>query len=149
MNKQLVLLKSELKLMNDASSILEYSYNKCLEIGTKQDYEIKELDAFENLISRFARLNDIIIQKVLRTIHSIDLDEVNTVRDSINLSEKKNLIENARDMIEMRELRNAILHEYIPDAIKTIFVKTLAFAPKLLTDVELINKYCKSKYEVS
>lgn len=53
---------------------------------------MKELDAFEILTSRFARLSDIIIQRVLKTIHSIDLDEIITVRDSINLAEKRILL---------------------------------------------------------
>ena len=96
MNKKLSLLQSELKLMNDASSILKYSYEKCKKIKIKSEYTLKELDAFENLSSRFARLNDIILQKMLKTIHSIDLDEINTIRDSINLAEKKNLIKSAR-----------------------------------------------------
>ena len=73
MNKKLVLLESELKLMNDASSVLKYSYKKCLTIEIKKEYTLQELDAFENLTSRFARLSDIIIQRVLKTIHLIDL----------------------------------------------------------------------------
>jgi len=71
---------------------LQYSYKKCSRIKTKKRYGLKELDAFENLASRFARLNDIIIQRILKTIHITDLDEPTTVRDSINLAEKKNLL---------------------------------------------------------
>jgi hypothetical protein len=146
MNKKLVLLKSELNLMNDASAVLKYSYKKCLKIKTKKNYTLKELDSFENLASRFARLNDIIIQRVLKTIHSIDLDEINTVRDSINLAEKKNLIKSAQKTIEMRELRNSIVHEYIPDVVKSVFVRTLKLTPLLLDDVELINSHCDITY---
>jgi hypothetical protein len=145
-NKKLSLLQSELKLMNDASSILKYSYEKCKKIKIKSEYTLKELDAFENLSSRFARLNDIILQKMLKTIHSIDLDEINTIRDSINLAEKKNLIKSARKMIEMRELRNSIVHEYIPDVIKNIFISALKLTPLLIKDVELINSYCTDKF---
>ncbi len=149
MNKMLALLQSELKLMNDAASVLNYSYKKCRRIRTKKKYALKELDAFENLASRFARLNDIIVQRVLKTIHSIDLDEVNTVRDSINLGEKKNLISGAEEMMEMRELRNSIVHEYLPDVIKSVFIRTLKLTPLLLNNVELINSYCKSTYKSS
>ncbi|MCX6150350.1 MAG: hypothetical protein NTX22_07515 [Ignavibacteriales bacterium] len=148
MNKKIILLKSELKLMNDASSILYYSYKKCCKVGIIKEYSQKELDVFENLTSRFARLNDIILQKIFRSIHSIDLDDVNTVRDSINLAEKKKLIEDAVIMIEMRELRNSIVHEYIPEVIKNIFIKSLKLTPSLLKNVELINQYCHSKYQL-
>jgi hypothetical protein len=146
MNKKIVLLKSELKLMNDASSILEYSYKKCLKIKIKDQLSFKELDAFENLASRFARLSDIVIQKVIKTIHAINLDDVTTVRDSINAAEKMNLINSAGVMIEMRELRNSIVHEYMPDAIKSIFISILRLTPYLQKDIKLINLYCTSKY---
>ncbi len=147
MNKKIALLQSELKLMNDAASILKYSYKKCIRIKSKKEYTLKELDAFENLTSRFARLNDIIIQRVIKTIHSIDLDEITTVRDSINLAEKKNLIKSAQVMIEMRELRNSIVHEYIPDVIKSVYIRTLKLTPLLLDDTQLINSYCMSAYK--
>lgn len=148
MKKEIILLKSELKLMNDASSVLHYSYKKCRMVGIKKEYSQKELDAFENLASRFARLNDIILQKILRSIHSMDLDDANTIRDSINLAEKKNIIEDAVEMIEMRELRNSIVHEYIPEVVKNIFIKSLKLTPSMLKNVELINQYCHTKYQI-
>jgi len=147
MNKKFVNLRNELKLMNDASSILNYSYKKCLKIKIKKEYMLREMDAFEALTARFARLNDIIIQRVLKSIHLIDLDEANTIRDSINLAEKKNLIKSAQEMIEMRELRNSIVHEYIPEVMKSVFRSTMKLTPFLLDDVHLINSYCKQKYQ--
>ena len=61
------------------------------------------------------------------------------MRDSINLAEKKNLIKSAQQTTKMRELRNSIVHEYIPDVIKSIFISTLELTPLLLNDVESIN----------
>ncbi len=148
MKKKIALLISELELMNNAYSVLKYSFKKCIKINVKKKYTQKELDAFENLASRFARLNDIVVQKILRSIHSIDLDEAGAVRDSINLAEKKNIIINAREMIEMRELRNSIVHEYIPEVIKSIYTKAMELTPSLLKNVELINRYCSSKYQI-
>ena len=49
-------------------------------------------------------------------------------------------------MIEMRELRNSIVHEYIPDVIKNIFISALKLTPLLIKDVELINSYCTDKF---
>ena len=147
MNKKFLLLQSELKLMNDAASVLRYSYKKCIGIKAKKRYSLKEQDAFEILTSRFARLCDIIIQRVLKTIHSIDLDEIGTVRDSINSAEKKNLIKSAEEMIEMRELRNSIVHEYIPDVIRKVYIKTKKLTPLLLENVKLINSYCENTYK--
>ena len=147
MNKKFVLLQNELKLMNDAASVLEYSYKKCSGIKTKKRYTIKEQDAFEILTSRFARLSDIIIQRIFKTIHSMDLDETGSVRDSINLAEKKNLIVSAKEMVEIRELRNSIVHEYIPDVIRAIYIRTKELTPLLLENVRLVNSYCKTIYK--
>ena len=149
MNKKFVLLQAELKLMNDAASVLEYSYKKCRGIITKKRYTIKEQDAFEILTSRFARLSDIIIQRIFKTIHSMDLDEISSVRDSINLAEKKNLVASAKGMVEIRELRNSIVHEYIPEVINVIYIKTKKLTPSLLENVRLINLYCKTTYSSS
>jgi hypothetical protein len=149
MNKKFLLLQDELKLMNGAASVLEYSYKKCKRTRTKKRYTIEEQDTFENLTSRFARLSDIIIQRIFKTIHSLDLDDINTVRDSINLAEKKNLIKSAKEMIEIRELRNSIVHEYIPDVIRAIYIKTKKITPSLLENVRLINSYCKNSYKSS
>lgn len=92
---------------------------------------------------------DIIIQRVLKTIYSIDLDETSSVRDLINLTEKKNLLKSAEEMIEMRELRNSIVHEYIPEVIKAIFIRTVKLTPLLLNNVKLINTYCNITYKLS
>ena len=148
MNKKILLLKNELKLMNDAVSVLSYSFDKCKELEVKESYSQDELDALENLASRFARLNDIILQKILRSVHIIDLDDVITIRDSINLAEKKNLIADAAEMMEMRELRNSIVHEYIPEVVKKVFIKSLKLTPALLKNVALINQYCRSEFQI-
>jgi hypothetical protein len=148
MDKKIIMLKSELKLLTDAASVLSYSYDKCKAFAMKESYSQEELDKLENLASRFARLNDIILQKIIRTIHVIDLDDVVTLRDSINLAEKKKIIEDAIVMIEMRELRNSIVHEYVPEVVKKVFCKSMELTPSLLKNVELINQYCYSNYHI-
>ena len=89
------LLKRELKLLGDAEKILKYSFENCKKIGIKGKYILPELDQFEAFTGRFARLSDIVIQKIFRLIDRIDLEEEGTVRDRINRSEKKGLIKNA------------------------------------------------------
>ena len=44
------------------------------------------------MTSRFARLSDIIIQKIFRLIESLELEEPGTVRDRINQAEKWGII---------------------------------------------------------
>lgn len=139
-----LLLKKELNILDSAEKILKYSYNNCKKIGIKKKYTLEEMDKFESLTSRFARLNDILIQKILRLIDTIDLENQGTVRDRINRAEKKELISKADDFFEIKILRNDIAHEYIPEAIKEIFKKVLKLTPLLFDSINKIKAYCKN-----
>lgn len=136
------LLASELQLLEDASSVLRYSYEKCCRIGIKASYEPDELESFESLCSRFARLSDIVTQKIFRLLDELELEQPGTVRDRINRAEKRYVIDNAATFVEIRMLRNDIAHEYLPEAIRDIFVKVMHLTPALLASIETIRKYC-------
>jgi uncharacterized protein YutE (UPF0331/DUF86 family) len=133
----------ELALLRQAGEITRRSFERCSRIGVKDDYDGDELNAFEAFASRFGRVADILVQRVLRLIERIDLDDPGTVRDRINRAEKKGLIENAQTFAEIRTLRNAIAHEYLPEAIRIIFRQTLRYAPTLLDAVERSLAYAR------
>lgn len=137
------LLLKELQLLEDASQVLEYSFAKCSRIGIKPDYSPEELESFESMCSRFARLSDIMTQKIFRLLAEIALEEPGTVRDRINRAEKWNLIERAETFVDIRIVRNDIAHEYLPEAIRDIFSKVLELAPALLKGVALTRDYCR------
>ena len=140
-----LLLLKELKVLDDARDILVYSFNKCSAIGIKENYEPEELESFESYTGRFARLSDILIQKIFRLVDEMDLDTQGTIRDRINRAEKKELIASSDIFVEIRIVRNDIAHEYLPEAIRDIFGKVLSLTPHLLDGVERTKKYC-SKY---
>ena len=131
-------LRSELKDLGKASDVLSHSLDKCSKIQVRADMSFEELESFEALTARFARLSDIVTKKILRYFDVIDLEDAGTVRDRINRSEKKELITSSEDMIEIRSLRNEIAHEYKPDTIYAMFERVLELAPVLLKNVELI-----------
>ena len=84
-------LKQELGDLEKARDILLYSYQKCRNIELIDGLSYEEQDSFEALTSRFARLSDIIIQKIFRLLDILDLEEEGTIRDRINRAEKKGL----------------------------------------------------------
>lgn len=138
-----LLLRSELKLLCDARDVLLYSFNKCSNIGIKNAYQPEELESFESFTGRFARLSDILIQKIFRLVDELDLDSQGTIRDRINRAEKKGLIVSSDLFVEIRVLRNDIAHEYLPEAIQEIFGKVLSLTPSLLDGVQRTMKYCE------
>jgi hypothetical protein len=87
----LELLSKELRLLEDSTEILKYSYGNCQKIGIQEDYVIEDMDQFEAFTSRFARMSDMLIQKVFRLLDKIELDDEGTIRDRINRADKKEL----------------------------------------------------------
>ncbi len=139
----LELMSKELTLLDDSTDILKYSYGKCQKIGIQEDYIIDDMDQFEAFTSRFARMSDMLIQKIFRLIDKIELDDEGTIRDRINRAEKKGLIESADIFIQIRIVRNDIAHEYHTENIKDIYKKVLELTPYLLNCVEKVKEYCK------
>ncbi len=143
-NNDLVqLLREELQLLDKAAEILKYSYGMCGKIGIKDEYSYEELDKFESFSGRFARLSDLLIQKIFRLIDDIELESPGTIRDRINRAEKKELIESADIFVEIRIVRNQVAHEYIQDEIQELFEKVLEYTPHLMDSVNRVKKYCR------
>jgi hypothetical protein len=136
------LLQKELLLLEDAAQVLGYSFDKCTNIGLKSEYSPEELESFESLCSRFARLSDIMTQKIFRLLAEIALELPGSVRDRINRAEKWELIDSAETFVDIRMVRNDIAHEYLPEAILDIFKKVMKLTPALLQSVILTKRYC-------
>ena len=138
------MLEQQLLAMAQIEALLKWSLDRCQPIPMTAGQKLaqEDLEKFESLTARFARFNDILLQKIFRLIDTIDLDDTGTVRDRINRAEKKGLIEDAQRFIEIRELRNSIAHEYQPEALSVIFPETLQATPALLDVAERVRKYC-------
>lgn len=141
--KLLKLLVRDLGVLRDARDVLDYSFNKCRRIGIKESYGPEELESFESFTGRFARLSDILIQKLFRLVDELDLDSSGTVRDRINRAEKKGLIASSDLFVEIRMVRNDIAHEYLPEVIQELFGKVLTLTPPLMDGVERTLAYCQ------
>lgn len=140
-NDELELFTKELKLLDEANQILVYSYEACKKIGIKESYTLEELDKFEALTSRFARISDMLIQRIFRLIDVLELEKQGSLIDRINRAEKRNLISSGEVFKEIRHLRNEIAHEYVPMAIEQIFKEVLRLTPYIIDSVERIRKW--------
>lgn len=136
----------ELYLLNQAAKVFSETLTPCEQIGLKKEYSFTELIHLEALTNRFARLSDLLIRKVFRLIHFLDGEPQETLRDSINRAEKIGLIENGALFAEIREVRNAIAHDYLLDELVLIFKSVITCGPQLLETVDRVKKYCQ-RYE--
>ena len=128
------ILKENISILYDALNWLERSFNICTKIGTKENYSEDEFDDMETLASRFARVSDIVFQKLFRSIDQIELEDKGTLLDAVNRAHQRGLIESVDKVREIRDLRNQIVHEYVKSDLQNVFIDILDFTP-LLTQI--------------
>ena len=58
--------------------------------------------------------------------------------------EKLEIIETADDLLNIRELRNQIAHEYQEKELKELFIDVLRYTPKLKTITGMLKKYIQN-----
>jgi hypothetical protein len=147
--KKELLLRKELRInlsiLDKALDTFNYSYESCKKIGIRDEYTYEELDKFESLTSRFARISDILTQKIMKNIFILLREDVKTFIDRINLAEKVEMIDSAEELKAVRDLRNEIAHEYCVDDISEIFENVLKYSSVLLRAIEKVKKYISTK----
>lgn len=90
----------------------------------------ERLDAF---VARFGRLQDTVGDKLLPALLAALAEKIGPAIDNLDKAEKFGLIESADGWMEMRRLRNQMVHEYIEDlAVLTSALRSgHAFVPEL------------------
>jgi uncharacterized protein YutE (UPF0331/DUF86 family) len=77
------------------------------------DERSEMLDAF---VSRYSRLQDSLGDKLLRAMLRASLEKTGSQLDNLLRAEKLGWIESTQAWIELRELRNRLVHEYMESA---------------------------------
>ena len=135
-------LAETLRQLEDSASWLRRSLKRCQK-ARKSDLSAADLDAFEALTSRYARLSDMILQKLFRGLDRLELEDSGTLLDALNRAEKRGLIDSAAAFREIRELRNEIAHEYAQEDLRELFESVLQHSPELLEIIRRANDYCR------
>ena len=139
-------LNEHLAFLNKSVTALEYSYDKCSVIGEKKEYNLEEQESFEALTSRFARSSDILTQKVFKTLFILLQEDVKTIIDAANFLEKLKIVDNADDLLNIREIRNQITHEYVESDLKTLFLDVLRYVPELRKIISKVRAYYQKTF---
>ena len=138
--EKIELLQEELLGLKLAAGHLEYSMERCLNLIGQEALPPDQLERLESLTSRFARLADLLIQRIFRLIDEIELTGGGTILDRIYRAEKRGWA-NAAELISIRELRNLIAHEYATEKMLEIYTSVAAMSPALLTAVPKVIAY--------
>lgn len=145
---KLELLEEELVGLSLASNHLQYSVQRCALLIGLTDLPPEQLERLESLTSRFARLSDLLIQRIFRLVDEIELVGSGSMLDRIYRAEGRGWAD-ATQLIKIRELRNMIAHEYATEKMLEIYAVVhelssdlLEIVPKVTADAHaLIAKY--------
>ena len=83
----------------------------------QSEFSFEELESVDSLTSKFSRTSDIYLQKVLRSIWMLLREDTVPLIDLLNRAEKMMIIVSAEEFLQMRDIRNQIAHEYLPEAV--------------------------------
>lgn len=134
------LLKSEFKLLTASLETLKLSVTKCQQIGKKDFYTFEEQESLDSLTSKFSRTSDLFTQKVLRTSWMLLHEAFLPFIDFLNVAEKIGLIEDAENILIIRDIRNQIAHEYIPEIIFDLIPEIIQLTDSLEDNI----LFCKN-----
>jgi hypothetical protein len=134
-------LRDELVNLDLAATHLRFSLDRSRELIDRPAWSLEELERLESLTSRFARLADLLVQRVLRLIDDLELSPRDSVLDRIQRAEKRGLFEEPGQLIRIRELKNLIAHEYASDQMPDIFRAVATLTPALLAAIPKIKAY--------
>ncbi len=146
MKKLLQYLKDAIIQANEAVNHLKISIDRCKNFVENENFTEEQLIELEALTGRFARLSDLLIQKMLKAINQLAGSNVGTVRDRLLEAEKKEIISSAQAFLEIRTMRNTIAHEYEFDALKDIFSFAYIQSEILIEAIDNAKKYSEKFY---
>ncbi|MBS3772122.1 MAG: hypothetical protein KGY69_17855 [Bacteroidales bacterium] len=127
---QLEILQGNALALESATPWLERSYNICRDYDP-ENLDEEGMDAFETLTSRFARVTDLLFNKVFRSIVYVEEGETYTLIDTLNFMAKRGVIDNMENARIIKELRNDIVHEYVMEDLHELFKEILNNCPKI------------------
>jgi hypothetical protein len=140
-------LREQLHLLRAATRVLDESRGRVAAFADRLGGELSvgERESCEALTSRFARLNDFLVQRVFRTLDQVELMDEGSPLDRLQRAEARHLITSAERWRELRMLRNAIAHDYLIESADRILLDTLAAAPELLDTADRLLLYVEQK----
>jgi len=140
--EKLEMLQEELAGLQLAASHLEYSMERCLNLIDQDALPPEELERLESFTSRFARLADLLIQRIFRLVDEIELTGGGSILDRVYRAEKRGWA-SAAELIKIRELRNLISHEYATEKMPEIYAAVATLSPALLAVVPKVIAYSR------
>ncbi|MBU0561316.1 MAG: nucleotidyltransferase substrate binding protein [Bacteroidetes bacterium] len=133
-----ILLDASKHKVETAVNLVEASLSDLEKYSTFKKYSPKELEPYDALSDRFIRAVETCIKFFKTYEYYFFTIKSDTYRDLLLSMVKQKLISSVEIWIDMRDIRNRIVHDYLPGQIKDIFDLIMCEFQKEL--LELKNK---------
>lgn len=101
--------------------LLQASVNKTADFDSGKNYSADELEPYDALSDRFIRTVEVAI-KFFRTYEYYQrAEQSQTLRDGLHQMEKLGVISSLDIWLDMRDIRNRIVHDYVPEKISRMY----------------------------
>lgn len=104
-----------------AIELVQASRRKLVPYDEHRLYSADEAEPYDALSDRFVRAVEVCL-KFFRSYERLQFaEESDTLRDQLNRMEKMGVISSVERWFQMRDVRNRIVHDYLPQDIKQIY----------------------------
>jgi len=137
-----ILVRAAARRAADAIGLVAASLDGTGPYDAAKSYTPAELEPYDALCDRFVRAVEIGL-KFLRAVEWFEYaEQSDTVRDVLNRAAKLKLISSPELWLCMREVRNRIVHDYLPEDLATLHSDLRGpFAAELLRLREQLQRY--------
>ncbi|TRX00781.1 nucleotidyltransferase substrate binding protein [Candidatus Methylobacter oryzae] len=101
--------------------LLKASVEKLQRFDPEKVYSADELEPYDALSDRFIRTVEVAIKYFRTYEYYLQAEQSQTLRDGLNRMEKLGLVTNIDIWLEMRDLRNRIVHDYVPEKMAEMY----------------------------
>ncbi len=119
---------------------LQKSYERCENIDMSVLSE-EDIEKLETLAARFSRSVDILVNKLLRSLDILELEDTSRRLDTVIRAEKRGFVQNYEELIELKNLRNELVHEYIEEIFLEKVHLVRQASQKLFAITQAIEEY--------
>ena len=140
-----ILLLAHWDVLQRSLKSLQQSRDKTHQLLQQSEFSFEELESIDSLISKFSRTSDIYLQKVLRSIWMLLREDTVPLIDLLNRAEKLMIIVSAEELLQMRDIRNQIAHEYLPEAVPELASEVVVMTTLLQKNIERTENFLRQR----
>jgi len=114
-------LSNAIEKFNKTFALLKASVEKTADYDISITYSADELEPYDALSDRFMRTVEVAIKFFRSYEYYLQAEQSQTLRDGLHRMEKLELITNIDVWFDMRDIRNRIVHDSVPEKIAEMY----------------------------